>query len=85
MSATPPLAVTTDVCCAPIGQVSADPEANAIEIATRLKALADPSRVRIVQYLACCEDHEITTTDAAKLLGVSVRTLFYKIEKLGMR
>ena len=58
------------------------PEANAIDIATRLKALADPSRVRIVQDLACCEGHEITTTDAATLLNVSEATANHHLKRL---
>lgn len=77
-----PLASTTVACCAPIGQIAADPEANAIEIASRLKALADPSRIRIVQDLACCEGHEITTTDAATLLNVSEATANHHLKRL---
>src|SRR5664279_1377608 len=77
-----PLVATTGACCAPIGQIAADPEANAIEIATRLKALADPSRIRIVQDLACCEGHEITTTDAAAFLNVSEATANHHLKRL---
>ena len=82
MMLTLPLASTTDSCCAPLGQIAADPESNAIEIATRLKALADPSRIRIVQDLARCEGHEITTTDAATLLNVSEATANHHLKRL---
>ena len=82
MNRTLPLVSTAVACCAPIGQIAADPEANAIEIATRLKALADPSRIRIVQDLACCEGHEITTTDAATLLTVSEATANHHLKRL---
>ena len=74
--------VSAPWCCAPLGSVAEDPEANAIEIATRLKALADPGRIRIVQDLACCEGHEITTTDAAVLLGVSEATANHHLKRL---
>ncbi len=70
------------MCCAPLGEPSTDPETDALQIATRLKALADPSRIRIIQDLACCEDHEITTTDAATLLGVSEATANHHLKRL---
>ncbi|NTV39866.1 MAG: winged helix-turn-helix transcriptional regulator [Demequinaceae bacterium] len=82
MDHTPLLLAVTGACCAPIGQAAQDPEANANEIATRLKALADPSRVRIVQELACCSDHEITTTDAATFLDVSEATANHHLKRL---
>jgi DNA-binding transcriptional ArsR family regulator len=82
MPQTLPLIAATGVCCAPIGEIAADPEANAVEIATRLKALADPSRIRIVQDLACCEGHEITTTDAATFLNVSEATANHHLKRL---
>ena len=65
-----------------MGQVASDPEANAHDIAKRLKALADAGRVRIVQDLACCADHEMTTTDAAALLGVSEATANHHLKRL---
>ncbi len=71
-----------DACCTPIGQLAADPEANALDIAERLKALADAGRVRIVQDLACCVGHEMTTTDAAALLGVSEATANHHLKRL---
>lgn len=82
MTATLPLVPSGDVCCAPLGQNAADPEANAIEIAARLKALADPSRIRILQELACCEGHEVTTTDAAAFLNVSEATANHHLKRL---
>lgn len=84
MIPTLPLVATSGACCAPIGQASANPEANAIEIATRFKALADPSRIRIVQDLARCEGHEITTTDAAAFLDVSEATANHHLKRLQM-
>lgn len=80
--ALPIIDTTTPVCCSPIGERSKDPEADAIQIATRLKALADPSRVRIVQDLACCEGHEMTTTDASALLSVSEATANHHLKRL---
>lgn len=76
------LVAATGACCAPIGQATENPEANAVDIAARLKALADPSRVRIVQELACCAGHEITTTDAAAFLDVSEATANHHLKRL---
>ncbi|WP_291378901.1 metalloregulator ArsR/SmtB family transcription factor [Demequina sp.] len=73
---------TAPMCCSPIGEHSEDPAADALQIATRLKALADPSRVRIVQELACCEGHEMTTTEAGALLGVSEATANHHLKRL---
>ena len=82
LNTVPVIVAVTPACCAPLGERSQDPESNAIEIATRLKALADPSRVRIVQDLACCEGHEITTTDAAAFLKVSEATANHHLKRL---
>jgi len=70
------------MCCSPIGEHSTDPEADALQIATRLKALADPGRIRIMQELACCDGHEITTTGAGVLLGVSEATANHHLKRL---
>ena len=48
--ALPVIDTTAPVCCAPVaaGPMS---DADALQIAVRLKALADPARVKIVSYL----------------------------------
>ncbi|MCB2413684.1 metalloregulator ArsR/SmtB family transcription factor [Demequina sp. TTPB684] len=80
--ALPVIDVSAPVCCAPLGEPSVDPAADALEIATRLKALADPGRIRIVQALACCEGHEMTTTEAGELLAVSEATANHHLKRL---
>jgi DNA-binding transcriptional ArsR family regulator len=80
--ALPIIDTAAPVCCAPIGEHSTDLEADALQIATRLKALSDPGRIRIVQELACCDGHGITTTDASALLGVSEATANHHLKRL---
>lgn len=80
--ALPLVDVTAPVCCPPLGTPSQDPAADALQIATRLKALAEPGRIRIVQDLACCEGHEMTTTEAGALLGVSEATANHHLKRL---
>ncbi len=78
----PIINTTAPVCCSPIGEHSDDPVADALQIATRLKALSDPSRIRIVQELASCAGHEMTTTDASALLSVSEATANHHLKRL---
>ena len=80
--ALPLINTTAPVCCSPIGEPSDAPAADALQIATRLKALADPSRIRIVQDLACCEGHEMTTSEASALLSVSEATANHHLKRL---
>ncbi|MFV0634613.1 ArsR/SmtB family transcription factor [Demequina sp.] len=78
----PTIDATTELCCAPLGsprfQTASDPE----QIAARLRALGDANRVRILQELACCEGHALTTTDLAGLLALSAATANHHLRQL---
>jgi DNA-binding transcriptional ArsR family regulator len=70
------------LCCAPLGSADWDAQRDAEGIAMRLRALADANRVRIVQALACCGGHELTTSAAAGLLGVTNATANHHLKQL---
>jgi len=70
------------LCCPPLGSSDFSPETDAEQIAARLRAMADANRVRIIQELTCCPGNEITTTDAAAHLGVSIATANHHLQHL---
>lgn len=79
--ALPVIDTTAPVCCAPVaaGPMS---DADALEIALRLKALADPVRVRIVSYLFSSASGEETSGDLATVLGLSESTVSHHLGQL---
>ena len=77
-----PLLDTTDpVCCATLasGPVSA---ADALEIALRLKALADPVRVQLMSMVLAQPDTGVCTCDLAPAVGVSEATVSHHLKQL---
>jgi len=79
--ALPVLDTTDPVCCAPIaaGAVSAT---NALEVALRLKALADPVRVQLMSRLLAEADAGVCTCDLAPLVGLSEATVSHHLKQL---
>lgn len=79
--ALPVLDTTSPVCCAtlasgPIGQ------ADALEIALRLKALADPVRVRLMSLILAEADTGVCTCDLAPAVGVTEATVSHHLKQL---
>ncbi len=79
--ALPVIDMTAPVCCAP---VAAGPmtDADALQIALRLKALADPARVKIVSYLFSSAAGEEKSGDLATALGLSESTVSHHLTQL---
>jgi ArsR family transcriptional regulator, arsenate/arsenite/antimonite-responsive transcriptional repressor len=79
--ALPVLDTTAPVCCAPLaaGAVGAD---DALQIALRLKALADPVRVRLLSMLLAQADTGVCTCDLAPAVGVSEATVSHHLKQL---
>ncbi len=79
--ALPVIDTTTPVCCAPVaaGPMS---DADALEIAVRLKALADPVRVKIVSYLFSSAAGEEISGDLAAILQLSESTVSHHLSQL---
>ena len=79
--ALPVLDVSAPVCCSPIaaGVVSDD---DALEIALRLKALADPVRVQLLSLLLAERDTGVCTCDLAPAVGLSEATVSHHLKQL---
>lgn len=75
----PVLDVTAPICCAPVARGRMD-EGAALEVALRLKALADPTRVRIVAALLA--DGEVCTCDLAVEVGLTEATTSHHLAQL---
>ena len=76
----PLLDVSAPVCCAPLaaGAMSADA---ALEVALRLKALADPVRVQLMSLVLGAEEGRCTC-DLAPAVGVSEPTVSHHLKVL---
>ncbi|TDZ98069.1 MULTISPECIES: Rv2640c family ArsR-like transcriptional regulator [Mycobacteriaceae] len=79
--ALPVVDTTSPVCCAPVaaGPMS---DIQALEVALRLKALADPVRVKIMSQLFSAAEGEIISGDLAELLGLSESTVSHHMNQL---
>ncbi|MBN3458110.1 helix-turn-helix transcriptional regulator [Mycobacterium sp. DSM 3803] len=75
----PVIDMSTPVCCAPVaaGPLSDD---DALQIAMRLKALADPVRVKIMSHLF--DAGEQVSGDLAAVLGVTESTVSHHLGQL---
>ena len=79
--ALPVIDTTTPVCCSPVaaGLIS---DADALQIALRLKALADPVRVKIVSYLFSSSAGEEISGELAAVLDLSESTVSHHLTQL---
>ena len=80
--ALPIIDTSAPVCCAPVasGPMSDD---DALQIALRLKALADPVRVKIVSYLfSSSAGGEEISGELAAVLGLSESTVSHHLTQL---
>jgi DNA-binding transcriptional ArsR family regulator len=77
----PVLDTTSPVCCPPLaaGVVGADA---ALEIALRMKALADPVRVQLMSLLIAGRETGVCTCDLAPAVGVSEATVSHHLKQL---
>ncbi len=72
---------TAGLCCASLTGAILD-EAQADALAARLKALADPIRLRLVSLLACSDSGEICACDLPQLLGRKQPTISHHLKLL---
>ncbi|TPG35857.1 Rv2640c family ArsR-like transcriptional regulator [Mycolicibacterium hodleri] len=77
----PTIDMSAPVCCAPVaaGPMSDD---DALEVALRLKALADPARVKIMSLLFSSVVGEENSGDLAAALGLTESTVSHHIAQL---
>lgn len=72
---------STDLCCPPLLTATID-EQQASELATALKALADPARLRLVSIIANAPDGEACACDLAVPLERSQPTVSHHLSQL---
>lgn len=68
-------------CCAPLAQAPLGQE-EAEDLARRLKALADPGRLRLLSLLLAAPNGEACTCDLTGPLGLSQPTVTHHLKKL---
>lgn len=79
--ALPVLDITAPVCCAPVAAGPVDDDA-ALHVALRLKALADPVRVKLISLLLADPDTGRTGGDLAATVGLSESTVSHHLTQL---
>ena len=75
------------VCVAPLGTAAVLSEADAIGLAVRLKALADPTRLRMLAFMLDRPGREACTCELAPLVRLSDPTVSHHLktmEKAGL-
>jgi ArsR family transcriptional regulator, arsenate/arsenite/antimonite-responsive transcriptional repressor len=79
--ALPTIDISAPVCCAPVaaGPMTDD---DALQVALRLKALADPVRVKIMSFLFSSSGGEEISGDLAAALGLSESTVSHHLTQL---
>jgi DNA-binding transcriptional ArsR family regulator len=77
----PVLDVSAPICCAPVG-AGAVAEDEALEVALRMKALADPNRVRLMSILLSADSGEACGCDLAPMVGLTDATVSHHLGQL---
>lgn len=74
-------AATHALCCAPLNS-GALTDAEAVELANVLKALADPVRLRLFSIIASSDDGEVCACDLPELLERTQPTISHHLSQL---
>jgi ArsR family transcriptional regulator len=75
----PVIDATAPICCTPVAAAPMEADA-ALEVAVRLKALADPVRVRLMSMLLTAA--EVCTCDLAPAVGLTEATVSHHLSVL---
>jgi DNA-binding transcriptional ArsR family regulator len=70
---------TAPICCSPVAAAPMS-EGDALEVAVRLKAIADPVRVRLLSLLLAAD--EVCTCDLAPAVGLTEATVSHHLTVL---
>jgi DNA-binding transcriptional ArsR family regulator len=76
------LDLTSATCCPPLSSRPALDAGTALEVAVRLKTLADPIRLQVVSLLLCAPDKELRTSDIAPAVGIKDATVSHHLKQL---
>ncbi|MGO4649579.1 Rv2640c family ArsR-like transcriptional regulator [Nocardia sp. 2YAB30] len=79
--ALPVIDMSAPVCCAPVAAGPIDDDA-ALHVALRLKALADPVRVKLMSLLLASSDSGENGGDLAAAVGLSESTVSHHLTQL---
>lgn len=82
----PVVDVSAPICCAPVSFAPMTDEA-ALHVALRLKALADPVRIKLMSILLTASEGEMCTCDLASGVGLAESTVSHhlgQLKKAGM-
>ena len=79
--ALPMIDISAPVCCAPVAAGPMSDDA-ALEVALRLKALADPARVKIMSFLFSSPTRQENSGDLATALGLTESTISHHLSQL---
>jgi ArsR family transcriptional regulator len=71
--------VRVTICCAPILEERLSPD-DAVDLAQRFKALADPARLRLLSLIASCG--EVCACELVETVGVSQPTVSHHLKVL---
>jgi ArsR family transcriptional regulator, arsenate/arsenite/antimonite-responsive transcriptional repressor len=77
----PVIELETAVCCTPLTRETIDAE-RADGLAKKLKALADPTRLRLVSIVAAAEGEEACVCDLIEPVGLSQPTVSHHLKIL---
>lgn len=77
----PMVDISAPVCCAPVAAGPLDDDA-ALEIALRLKALADPVRVKLISLLFSSDAGEVCSSDLATAVDLTESTVSHHLSQL---
>ena len=77
----PMVDMSTPVRCSPVAAGPLDDD-DALEIALRLKALADPMRVKLVSLLFSSRDGEVCNCELAAAVGLRESTVSHHLSQL---
>lgn len=79
--ALPVIDMSAPVCCPPVAAGPVD-DAAALEVALRLKAIADPVRVKLMSLLLTSSGGEENSGDLATTVGLSESTVSHHLGQL---
>ena len=77
----PAVDISAPVCCSPVAAGPLDDNA-ALGIALRLKALADPVRVKLVSLLFSPAEGEVCSCELAEAVGLTESTVSHHLTQL---
>lgn len=70
------------LCCPPLAPAQMVSASDALDIALRLKALADPTRIQLISLLLSSPAHEACTCELAPAVDLSEPTVSHHLKQL---